>query len=742
MKHYLYLLLLLPVALLAQPGALDLSFNPGAGVWGGVGVVNAMVYQPNTDVVIAGAFSHYDTTVVSNIARCHSNGKVDTAFNTGSGFDQMVYALALQADGKILVGGDFWNYNNTPANYIVRLNSNGTLDTSFNTGTGFNNRVWSITVQPDGKILVGGVFTSYNNSSYNRLIRLLPNGAVDTSFHQLSGADGSVETITLQPDGKILIGGDFINYDGMLNFRVTRLLPGGEWDSSFHAIGHPSAIGADAVVHKIEVTPLGKIIVGGYFNSIQFQTKRKIAQLLPEGSFDGNFNFQNQGCNTNSEVWGLKLLGNGQIMAGGTFNSYNTDTINRIARLNSNGSLDTVFDPGSGPNDVVFQIAVGVDGKIYIAGAFNEYNNIIRNRIARLYNCLTEKPDSIYGNPNALCSGTAQTYTLTPVSGATKYEWTLPNGWQGSSDSTSVTAISNGSGGTITVKAFTDSCGWSYLTSRTISTIAPPGVDVCLVTVDSASTHNIIIWEKPQTTLIDSFIIYRETTTGQYTKIAAVAYHALSEYHDTAANPNATSYRYKISVLDTCGAESALSEYHNTIHLQYLGNGNFQWTFYQIENQANPVTSFNLYRDALNNGSYFPIGNIPGTNATFTDLTWSSFPDANYVVDVNWNKSCTPSRAVSTTRSNIRRGGNIINGIINESDENSFRIYPNPAKSSFTVAVPENLTGRQLTVTDLTGKVMIQVQLETVNPKLETTGWAAGIYYVKLGEVVKRLVVE
>ena len=263
-----------------------------------------------------------------------------------------------------------------------------------------------------------------------------------------------------------------------------------------------------------------------------------------------------------------------------------------------------------------------------------------------------------------------------------------------------------------------------------------------MVTVDTASTHNIIIWEKPSSAIIDSFFIYRETTSNTYTKIGGIGYNDLSEYHDTAANPNATSYRYKLTVLDTCGAESDLSEHHNTIHLQYLGSGNFQWTFYQIENQPNPVTSFNVYRDALNNGNYFPIGNIPGTNATFTDLTYASFPNANYVVDVNWSKSCTPSRQVSTTRSNIRRGGGIIQNGIDETESNRIRIYPNPSNTYFTVSVPESFIGQQLTVTDLTGKLMAAVQLQTINYKLETDAWAAGIYYIKTGAVVKRLVVE
>ena len=80
-------------------------------------------------------------------------------FDIGTGFDNTVRVIDIQPDGKILVGGDFTKYNGTSRNRIVRLNSNGSIDTSFNIGTGFNDDVWTIDIQPDGKILVGGVAT-------------------------------------------------------------------------------------------------------------------------------------------------------------------------------------------------------------------------------------------------------------------------------------------------------------------------------------------------------------------------------------------------------------------------------------------------------------------------------------------------------------------------------------------------------------------------------------------------------
>jgi len=328
----------------------------------------------------------------------------------------------------------------------------------------------------------------------------------------------------------------------------------------------------------------------------------------------------------------------------------------------------------------------------------------------------------------------------------------LPIGWSGSSDSASIIATSNGSGGTISVRAYNDSCGYSYATSRTIATNQPPGVDICLVTVDSASTHNIIIWEKPLSALIDSFFIYRETATNIYSKIASVPYAALSEYWDldTNANPNSTSHRYKLSVLDTCGAESDLSFYHNTIHLQNLGNGNFQWTFYQIENLLNPVLSFNIYRDDLGNGNFFPIGNVPGTNATFTDINFNAFDSSIYVIDVNWSIACNPSRTVSTTRSNIRHRNSFdrpVLGMESMSDE-KFEIFPNPGIGAFTMN--SQLAVRQIAIINSLGQ---EVWSEKHGPMSYNLTWQIdahllpkGFYMIRMDTgmrwVVKKLVIE
>jgi uncharacterized delta-60 repeat protein len=745
------LLFLLFAALFAtaQPGAVDLSFNRGTGI--SSTEVYAIAIQPDDRILAGGWIDSFNGIDVRNLIRLEADGSsLDTTFHTGTGVSGSVDALALQTDGKILAGGEFAYYNGTPVGYMFRTNADGSLDTSFHMGTGFNSKVLSLFVQSDGKILAGGIFTAYDGSPAGSLIRLNTDGTSDTTFHPLSGADGSVEAIDIQPDNKIIIGGDFTHYDGDLVIRLTRLNPDGLRDTSFHASGNSTIVGVDAVIFDLAIEPLGKIVIGGNFGNIAFQQRKKLARMLPNGDLDGYFGQNLDGGN--SEVFALKLLNDQKTLIGGNFTRFNNRAINRIARIDTLGEIDTTFNVGSGAESAIFAIGLQSKGKIVVAGDFKTYNGILKRKIARLYNCLTPQPDSIYGNGYALCAGTQQTFRVNAVSGTDRYEWTLPAGWSGTSDSTSIIATSNGSGGLVSVKAFSDSCGYSYATIRNIATVQPPGVDICLVTVDTASTHNIIIWEKPVTNLIDSFLIYREITSNTYSKIAAVAYSELSEYHDldTNANPNTTSYRYKISVLDTCGAVSALSPYHNTIHLQNLGNGNFQWTFYQIEPGINPVTSFNVYRDDLGNGNFAQIGFVPGTNATFTDINFSSFPNSIYVVDVNWSISCNATRAVNTTRSNIRHRGTIDHPLLGIDDlvGGKLLLYPNPAEKSFQINFPNGLNFKRLEIYNSMGqKVLSRIYGNAAdNELIDIEGFPTGFYTVTLegngGDRMRKILVH
>jgi uncharacterized delta-60 repeat protein len=176
--------------------------------------------------------------LVDGIVRLNSDGTRDTAFttNTSTGFNVngYVYSLALQSDGKIVMGGTFTSLNGITVNGIVRLNSDGTRDTAFttNTGTGFsgvdNLPVQSIAIQSDGKIIVGGDFTTFNGATANGIIRLNTDGTRDTTFtaNAGTGVNDSIQKLVIQPDGKIVIGGFFSAFNGINRLRLARI--GGE----------------------------------------------------------------------------------------------------------------------------------------------------------------------------------------------------------------------------------------------------------------------------------------------------------------------------------------------------------------------------------------------------------------------------------------------------------------------------------------------------------------------------------
>lgn len=125
-------------------------------------------------------------------------------------------SITLQSDGKVLIGGAF-------GNYLARLNANGSPDFTFNTGIGANLNVNSLPLQPDGKVLIGGDFTAFNGSTHNYITRLNSDGSLDTSFNAGSGANAVVYSIALQPDGKALIGGNFTTYNGTFVNRIARI---------------------------------------------------------------------------------------------------------------------------------------------------------------------------------------------------------------------------------------------------------------------------------------------------------------------------------------------------------------------------------------------------------------------------------------------------------------------------------------------------------------------------------------
>ncbi len=370
---------------LNSDGSLDASFNIGAGF---DGISYTSNIQPDGKIILGGGFTKFNDESRPNVVRLNNNGSLDTSFNIGNGFwgnfwRGCVYSIGTQPDGKIIVGGDFRSYNGILKNCIIRLNSDGSIDTTFNIGTGFNSAyldcsVNTINIQPDGKILVGGFFNTYNGTSSNYIARLNINGSLDTTFKQGAGIISTIRTTSTQPDGKIIVGGDFSYYNGAAKSGIVRLNSNGKLDADFNP-----KTGFDSWVSATSIQSNGKIIVGGSFNTFNGVTSNYIARLNGDGSLDTNFN---SGTGFNSTIYTTSIQPDGKIIVGGVFSSYNGITINRIARLNNDGTLDPTFNIGTGFNNVVLTISIQTDGKIIVGGDFTNFNGVSRKKIARLNN--------------------------------------------------------------------------------------------------------------------------------------------------------------------------------------------------------------------------------------------------------------------------------------------------------------------------------------------------------------------
>lgn len=389
---------LLTLTALAQPGSNDATFNVADSItFGANAVAHAIAFQADGKTVLGGAFINYNEKPYNRIVRLNINGSIDASFTPGTGFDAAVYAITIQPDGKMLVGGDFANFNGVPINRIARLNADGTLDNSFNPGAGFGNHlsaafpdVKSILLQPDGKILVGGDFTSFNGTTINHIARLNTDGTLDNSFNPGTGFNNPVGSMALQSDGKLLVGGTFISFNGTTANRIVRLEADGSLDNTFTpGTGFTSPDQFLTTINGIVIQPDGKMVTAGRFKSFNGTARENIARLNADGTLDNSFNPGTGFTATvTAGVNSMVLQSDGKIIAVGDFTTYNGTTVNRIARLNTDGTLDNAYIFGTGAlaglNGEASTVALQSDGRAVVSGVFLTYNGIFRQRVIRL----------------------------------------------------------------------------------------------------------------------------------------------------------------------------------------------------------------------------------------------------------------------------------------------------------------------------------------------------------------------
>ncbi|MDB6053784.1 MAG: hypothetical protein JWN25_1307 [Verrucomicrobiales bacterium] len=322
------------IARLNANGTLDTTFNAFPSYW-----VRHMALQPNGKIMIGGFFKSVGGQSRNLIARLNADGSLDTTFNPGAGAigtlgtsitgnpDPFIFQLALQPDGKVVFTGNFTNYNGVTINGIARVNANGSLDTTFNVGSGLNTWGRSIQVLPNNQILVTGWFDNYNNSSHDRMVLINPNGSPDSSFHPFFGDRTSVYTAIKLPNGQYIAAGHSLNFDNLFTEEIRRLNADGSVDTSFQGR-------ANEKIQSVRLQANGKILIAGEFSQVDGVNRQRLALLNPDGTLDDSVNES-----IDNFLWMVIPLAGDRILVSGGFNNINNRHISGVARFVPAASL-------------------------------------------------------------------------------------------------------------------------------------------------------------------------------------------------------------------------------------------------------------------------------------------------------------------------------------------------------------------------------------------------------------------
>ncbi len=357
-------------------GPIGTGFNKARGFNGTVRSISPAT-DGSGDLYVIGDFTTYNSTASKHIIRLNSDGTVDSAFEVGTGFDEVVRSISFATDGSgdLYLGGMFTTYNGTASNRIIRLNSDGTVDTSFAVGSGFDAGVYSISPAMDGSndLYVGGYFTTYNDTASNRIIRLNGDGTVDSAFTVGTGFDSSVNIISSATDGSgdLYVGGFFTAYNGIASKNIIRLNSDGTVDTAFSVgngfdLADYFSIGFPIYSHVDSILPTtdgsDDLYVGGNFGTYNGTASNNIIRLHNDGTVDTAFTVEAAG--EDGIVYSISAIsdGSGDVYLGGRFATNNSNVRNNIIRLNSDGTVDTTFAVGTGIDDSVYSISPATDG--------------------------------------------------------------------------------------------------------------------------------------------------------------------------------------------------------------------------------------------------------------------------------------------------------------------------------------------------------------------------------------------
>ncbi len=401
------------IARLNSDGSVDTGFDPGAGECCGVASGNgqttspiaAVLVQRDGKIVIGGPFSMVGGVPRNGIARLDTNGKLDASFDVGSGLDlskgaagsASVVAIVEQPDGKLIIGGAFTSINGVPRSGVARLNSNGSVDTSFDPGAGVPiengdvgfGRLNSLALLGNGQILVAGSFSVFNNVDRIAMARLNSNGSLDPGFDvYFRQQDGqpSVDGVVVQADGRIVVSGVFSVIQEEFRDNMARLNANGSNDPGFNPV---IDVSNGESYSAIASQPDGKLIAFRQFLDAQGVSRRMIVRLNADGGLDGSLAASlGVGNGNRLRVFGAVRQADGKWVVVGDFSAGANNDHRGLVRIGAQGGLEETFNPQlelaeDFPANIQ-AFAVQRDGRIVIGGTFNRVNGIARNLLARL----------------------------------------------------------------------------------------------------------------------------------------------------------------------------------------------------------------------------------------------------------------------------------------------------------------------------------------------------------------------
>jgi uncharacterized delta-60 repeat protein len=354
--------------------ALD-TFDPSSD-----GSVYAIAVEPGGKLLLGGAFLHLAGQSRSHIARIGTDGTIDATFDPGA--DGPVHCFAVQEDGSIVVGGAFTNLCGNPRNHIGRLNADGSLDMSFNPGA--DSSVGSIALDAEGRILIGGSFTNVAGQPRSYIARLYSNGSLDMAFSPAVAGwpdhpdPPFVCTVAFQPDGKILLGGEFATLNGQQRYAVGRLHSDGTLDTNFNAA-------VDWFVAALVVQPDGHIMAAGGFQIFNAQPRPGIARLNGDGTLDAGFNTEHAPTLFDPALGSIAVQADGKVAAGELGGGFVLPNAPPMAwKYNTHGRIET--NSSVVANSDVSCVALQADGRILVGGLFTMLGGQTRNHLGRLTN--------------------------------------------------------------------------------------------------------------------------------------------------------------------------------------------------------------------------------------------------------------------------------------------------------------------------------------------------------------------